>query len=83
MAFFHGERETEGYDGDDADDADDLLLRARNQTMRMKATSKSEICVGYGQGRATRELELIWWPSLYTSSHGKLTIRFYVQKLGL
>ena len=32
-------------------------------------------------GRATREVELIWWSALYKmSEHGQLIIRFYLEK---
>lgn len=38
--------------------------------------------VGHGEGRATREFEVIWWPDLFSdSTHGKLTLRFYVSKV--
>ena len=62
------------------------LLEAANERgnvkyeERVRPTSRSEVIVGYGEGRATREVELIWWPNMYTSAHGKLTVRFYVSK---
>lgn len=45
-------------------------------------TSRSEIIISTGQGRKTRELELIWWPKMYQRSgdYGKLTLRFFVSK---
>lgn len=62
-------------------------LEAAKQRARSGMTIKSptlqlQIVVGRGQGRATREFEIIWWPGLFTSStHGKLTLRFYVSKV--
>jgi len=45
-------------------------------------TSRSEMIVSVGEGRATRELELIWWPNMFRrcADHGKLTVRFFVSK---
>ena len=57
--------------------------RARKQDSR--PTSRSYLDIGPGEGRCTRELELIWWPSLYSrcSEYGKLTFRFFVRKTSL
>ena len=57
--------------------------RARKQDSR--PTSRSYLDIGPGEGRCTRELELIWWPSLYSrcSEYGKLTFRFFVSKTSL
>lgn len=57
--------------------------RAQNRGQREtpSPTSISEMEVGFGKGRATREIELIWWPYLYSSvEFGKLTVRFYIHK---
>jgi hypothetical protein len=45
-----------------------------------RPTSRSRIIVSEGEGRATRELELQWWPNHYKVKFGKLTFRFFVQK---
>ena len=56
--------------------------KARGETPRDKITCRSHMVVGYGEGRATRELDLIWWPDLYRSvSLGKLCIRIYVSRV--
>ena len=57
--------------------------RARKQDSR--PTSRSYLDIGPGEGRCTRELELIWWPSLYSrcSEYGKLTFAFFVRKTSL
>lgn len=56
--------------------------RARQQATR--PTSRSIMEVGLGEGRKTREVELIWWPRLYSHSYyGKLTVRFYVRKTSI
>lgn len=52
-------------------------------SQRVRPTLRSELVVGLGQGRATREIELIWWPDLYESGHGKLTLRFFIEKVNL
>jgi len=45
-------------------------------------TMQLQVIVGRGEGRATREFEIIWWPELFSNtSHGKLTLRFYVSKV--
>ena len=54
--------------------------RARNPAAT-KPTSRSVIEISMGEGRCTREVELIWWPGLYSySRYGKLTVRFFVRK---
>ena len=54
----------------------------RMQGEQQMPTSRSEIVISAGVGRATRELELIWWPNMFRScgDNGKLTVRFYVSK---
>ena len=48
---------------------------------RKRPSSKSSLIVGYGEGRATREVELIWWPNLYTlTEHGQMILRMYIEK---
>ena len=47
-----------------------------------RLTVKASLEVGPGQGRTTREVEVIWWPDLYsTTRNGKLSIRFYIKKV--
>ena len=47
-----------------------------------RLTAKASLGVGPGQGRTTREVEVIWWPDLYsTTRNGKLSIRFYIKKV--
>ena len=47
-----------------------------------KLTCRASFVVGYGEGRATRELEVIWWPDIYTNQQrGKLALRLYVAKV--
>lgn len=56
--------------------------RANEHGVKTKRlSSKTSLIVGHGEGRATREVELIWWPALYTiSEHGQLIIRFFLEK---
>ena len=56
--------------------------RAHGQAANRTPTLQIQIVVGRGEGRATREFELIWWPEMFsTSMHGKLTLRFYVSRV--
>ena len=44
-----------------------------------KITCRSNLVVGYREGRANRELDLVWWQDLYnTAMLGKMCIRLYV-----
>ena len=56
--------------------------RAHGQAANRTSTLQIQIVVGRGEGRATREFELIWWPEMFsTSTQGKLTLRFYVSRM--
>ena len=57
--------------------------RARGPvTGSQSPTMQLQVIVERGEGRATREFEIIWWPELFSNSnHGKLTLRFYVSKV--
>ena len=47
-----------------------------------RLTAKASLEVGPRQGRTTREVEVIWWPDLYsTTTDGKLSIRFHIKKV--
>jgi len=45
-----------------------------------KPKTRSSIIIGEGEGRRSREFEVQWWPNLYKSSFGKLSLRFFVNK---
>ena len=56
--------------------------RARRGTANLSPTMQIQMVVGPGEGRATREFEVIWWPELFSSTnHGKLALRFYISKV--
>ena len=56
--------------------------RAHRPGSRSRITAQSNLVVGHGEGRATRELDLIWWSNLYNSINvGKLAIRIYVSRI--
>ena len=59
--------------------------KARARKHDSRPTSRSYMEIGPGEGRCTREVELIWWPALYSrcSEYGKLTVRFFVRKTSL
>lgn len=51
-------------------------------TTRVQGEQQTEIVVNAGEGRSTRELELIWWPDVFQHcrDYGKLTVRLFVSK---
>ena len=56
--------------------------KAHGRAANRSPTLQIKIVIGRGEGRATREFEIIWWPEMFsTSNHGKLTLRFYVSKV--
>lgn len=63
----------------------DALEAAKEKAHGRTAQSPTlwiQIVVGCGEGRATHEFELIWWPEMFSATkHGKLTLRFYVSKV--
>ena len=66
--------------------AEEEILRAKQRAhipagQRKRPSSKSTLVIGLGEGRATREIELIWWPDLYMlTEHGQMVIRMFVEK---
>ena len=63
--------------------AEQEISRAKQLDSRhgvQKPPFKSVLLVGPGVGRSTREVEIIWWPELYSTRHGQLTIRMYIEK---
>lgn len=66
--------------------AEDEIARAKARVhtpagKKKRPSSKSLLQVGLGEGRATREVEIIWWPNVYTvTEHGQMIIRMYIQK---
>lgn len=53
-------------------------------TYQKRASYKGILEISHGDGRATREVELIWWPGLFSATnHGKLSLRFFVKKVSL
>ena len=71
----------------DADPVQALLTakrKAHGAIPRARITCISNLIVGYGEGRATREIDVIWWPNLYhTSLVGKMSIRLFVSRVHL
>ena len=66
--------------------AEEEILRAKQRAHVLvrkskRPSSKTSLIVGYGEGRATREIEIIWWPDLYSmSEHGQMVIRIFLEK---
>ena len=66
--------------------AEHEILRATQRVpmagvKRRRPSSKSSLIVGYGEGRATREIEFRWWPDLYSlTDQGQFVIRLFIQK---
>lgn len=61
------------------------LEAAKEKRTTKQASIKSEINIGVGEGRASRECEFIWLPMFDTSTttNGILTVRLYVGKVHL
>ena len=51
------------------------LEAAKRKRVHQQASLKSELICGNGEGRATREFELIWSPIYDSSGNGMLTLR--------
>ena len=65
--------------------ADEEIARAKQRAYQLRQgrrpSSKSILVVGRGEGRSTREVEVIWWPNLYAlTNHGQMTLRFFIEK---
>lgn len=84
--LFAGNLSIEEDDDDAPVSAEELIAQAKQRVhttgeKRKRPSSKSTLIVGYGEGRATREVEIIWWPDLYDlTDHGRLVIRFFIEK---
>jgi len=67
--------------------AEEEILRAKQRVhvpvrKRKRPSSKTSLIIGYGEGKATREIELIWWPDLYhMSEHGQMVVRFFLENV--
>ena len=59
------------------------LEAAKNKTTAKQPSLQSQIDISNGQGRATRECELIWCPLFDSSTSGMLTLRIFVGKVHL
>ena len=72
--------EGQGHDPATPLSAEQEILQAKQRAhlpgeKRRRPSSKSLMIVGYGEGRATREIELIWWPDLYSQTkHGQMIL---------
>ena len=65
--------------------AEEEIARAKARVnagqKRKWPSSKSTLTVGYEEGRATREIEFIWWSDLYSlTQHGKMVLRMFIEK---
>lgn len=62
----------------------DCNSQSQTQQHSRQPSMHSRIEVGQGEGRSTREMEIIWWPNLFEMTHhGHLTFRFFVKKTDL
>ena len=59
------------------------LEAAKMKKVAQQCSLQSETICGDGEGRATRECEIIWSPILESSENGILTLRIYVRKVHL
>ena len=65
--------------------ADEEIARAKQRAYQPRQqgrpSSKSVLAVGRGEGRSTREMEVIWWPDLYAlTNHGQMALRLFIEK---
>ena len=85
-ALFAGNKEIEnaGSYTQSSLTAEEEIAKAKALAYRkeggQRPSFKSVLLVGLGNGQATREVELIWWPELYSTSHGQMTIRMFIEK---
>lgn len=56
----------------------------REAQRHRRPTLHASIEINEGEGRVTREIEVIWWPNLFeVTKHGQLTLRFFLEKISL
>ena len=77
--------------GRESNDPVDELQAAKNRSYWSTANKvqpdkrtnyKATLDVSEGEGRRTREVELIWWPELFTATkQGKFAVRFFIKKV--
>lgn len=80
QALFSNDNEVPDLSEMEAEDGLELA-KARARTPAARPKCRSSIDIGIGEGRSTREVELIWWLSLYSSSpYGKLSLHFFIKK---
>ena len=83
-ALFRNDQEVPDLSEMDAEEALAMAKKRARKPTAARPTSRSVIEIGHGEGRCTREVEFIWWPSLYSHSpYGKLTIRFFIRKTSI
>lgn len=77
-ALFAGntQMESAGSSSQTALTAEEEIAKAKSLAYHkeggQRSSFKSVLFVGLGNGRATREVEIIWWPELYSTSHGQI-----------
>ena len=55
--------------------------QASGSASLQQPTCRASLIISEGEGRASREFELIWWPDLFSrQERGKLNLRYYVGK---
>ena len=65
--------------------ADDEIARAKPRAYQLRQgrrpSSKFVVVVRRGEGRSTREVEVILWPDLYPlTKHGEIILRLFIEK---
>ena len=84
---WNGDPQVTDEDDEEEDPRQALLAakrKAHGYAPKNRITCISNLVVGYGEGRATREVDLIWWPNLYNTARlGKMCLRLYVSRVQL
>jgi len=82
-AQWSDEKEIESEEEEEIQTAADAIIVAMRRNKKMTWTCSSELKIHDGS-KPTRELEVIWWPHIYSSEeYGKLSLRFYVGKVSM
>ena len=83
--LFSGNEVCDKHTSTTSPSAEEEIARAKQRVheqrqQRKRPSSKSALVVGLREGRATREIERIWWPGLYSlTDHGQLVVRMFVK----
>jgi len=89
-ALFSGIHEIQGQEKNmSIDDEIEAAMRcdpwnSNRDVEHRRPTLHTSIEVAEGEGRITREIEIVWWPDVFDcSGNGRLFLRYYLKKISL